>query len=378
MEVKRPSSVLKTDRNSDGTTQKPRTSLLSVRSPQAEPESHHKESKPTMVIATPQTKGMSSTDIEIIPDDDDDDEIAVLYYHKAKNVISVEQYSEDTNLQRAIMASIGFPKPNRSKRRVIDLTHEYPIDDDDVKVIASWTPSRKTRKRPFTIAEKGESSNSKSSSDDLHTPTFICEICVEPKSYNESFSIMGCTHSYCSDCMIKYVASKLQDNITQIRCPVSDCKGLLEPEHCRSILPPEVFDWWGSALCEAVILGSEKFYCPYKDCSALLINDPLNGEVIRQSECPNCYRLFCAQCNVAWHLGIECAEFQKLNKDEREKEDIMLLQLAKNQKWIRCPKCRFYVEKSAGCLFMRCRCGHTFCYNCGEYMTEHYCRKCRH
>ncbi|XP_059633279.1 E3 ubiquitin-protein ligase RSL1-like [Cornus florida] len=311
---------------------------------------------------------MSSTYIVNIPDDDDDDdeEIAVPYYHKAKNVISVKQYSDNRNLQLAIMASTGFPKPNRSKRRFIDLTHEYPNDDDDVKVIASWTPSRKIRRKPFTIADKGESSNSKSekggssnsksTSDDLHAPTFICEICVEPKSYKESFSIMGCTHSYCSDCMIKYVASKLQDNITQIRCPVSDCKGLLEPEHCRSILPPEVFDRWGSALCEAVILGSEKFYCPYKDCSALLINDPVNGEVIRQSECPNCYRLFCAQCNVPWHLGIECAEFQKLNNDEDEREEagVRFKQLAEEKSWIRCPNCRFYVEKTLGCNTVHC------------------------
>ncbi|KAM1047387.1 hypothetical protein ACFX13_027339 [Malus domestica] len=121
--------------------------------------------------------------------------------------------------------------------------------------------------------------------------------------------------------MVKYVVSKLQDNITSIRCPVPNCIGLLEPEYCRPILPPEVFYRRGSALCEAVILGSEKFYCPYKDCSAMLIDD--GTEVVRQSVCPNCWRMFCAQCKVPWHEGIKCEEFLKLNKDEREKEDIV-------------------------------------------------------
>lgn len=85
----------------------------------------------------------------------------------------------------------------------------------------------------------------------------------------------------------------------------------------------------------------------------MLIDD--GKEVITQSACPNCWRMFCAQCKVPWHAGIDCFEFQKLNKDERGKEDIMLRKLAQKKRWKRCPKCRFYVEKSEGCPFMRCR-----------------------
>jgi hypothetical protein len=49
--------------------------------------------------------------------------------------------------------------------------------------------------------------------------------------------------------MAKYVASKLQDNVYTIRCRVPECVGgLLELEHCRCILPQEVFDRWGT-LC---------------------------------------------------------------------------------------------------------------------------------
>lgn len=85
----------------------------------------------------------------------------------------------------------------------------------------------------------------------------------------------------------------------------------------------------------------------------MLIND--GGIAIALSNCQYCERYFCAQCNVPWHMGMDCRGFQSLNKDEREAEDIMLMHLAKNNKWIRCPKCRFYVEKSSGCSFIRCR-----------------------
>ncbi|GJV19835.1 zinc finger, C6HC-type containing protein [Tanacetum coccineum] len=121
------------------------------------------------------------------------------------------------------------------------------------------------------------------------------------------------------------------------------------------------------ALCESLILGSEKFYCPFKDCSALLVND--GGGAVTSSECPHCNRLFCAQCKVTWHSGICCSEYQSLRKDERDPSDLMLMDLAKNNKWKRCPNCNFYVEKIDGCDDIHCRCGHDFDYNTGSYLS---------
>ncbi|XP_019433750.1 PREDICTED: ranBP-type and C3HC4-type zinc finger-containing protein 1-like, partial [Lupinus angustifolius] len=150
-----------------------------------------------------------------------------------------------------------------------------------------------------------------------------------------------------------YVESKLQEYIVKIRCPQPECEvGLFELQRCRGILPKEVFDHWGDALCEAMILEDEKFHCPYKDCSTLMVNN--GGELVKEFECPNCRRLFFAQCKVSWHDGIECDDVQKLNKDDKEKEDIMFMQLANINKWMRCPKCGIFVEKSHGCMYLKC------------------------
>ncbi|OVA13013.1 zinc finger protein [Macleaya cordata] len=282
-----------------------------------------------------------------------------------EDAISVEQYYQDRDLQRAIRDSILQVKA------VIDLSGE-----EDEEEVVEIKPTRAFEKKPFvgrSVTETGESSSSSSSSrSSKKVSTFVCEICVETKLQNEAFNIKGCRHSFCSECMVRYVASKIQENVTSIGCPEMNCQGVLEPEFCQSILPPEVFDRWGKALCESLILGAQKFYCPFKDCSALLLDDN-GGMVVRESECPYCRRLFCAQCKVSWHAGIVCEEFQKLNVDEREREDIMLMEIAKKQKWQRCPKCKFYVERSVGCLFIRCRCGFSFCYNCGAPLKDHYC-----
>ncbi|MCL7035229.1 hypothetical protein MKW94_004768 [Papaver nudicaule] len=178
-------------------------------------------------------------------------------------------------------------------------------------------------------------------------------------------STNSCTHVYCSECIAKHVASKIQENITQIKCPEFNCKETLEPYLCRDMIPWEVFDRWENALCESSILASHKVYCPFKDCSALLVHDDDEWMTIRETECPHCRRLFCAKCKVPWHSDMDCSEYQELIKKGGAIEDASLIKLAEQKKWKRCPKCNFYVEKTVGCVHITCRCKYEFCYICG-------------
>ncbi|KAE8735269.1 putative zinc ion binding protein [Hibiscus syriacus] len=115
-----------------------------------------------------------------------------------------------------------------------------------------------------------------------------CGICGEMKPVDDSFDVRGCSHFYCVDCTVKFIESKLDYNVSSIKCPESDCEGVLDPEFCREILPWDLFNRWGNALCESAFFGSEKFYCPFRDCSALLIND--GKRVIKKYRCPFCKR----------------------------------------------------------------------------------------
>ncbi|KAI5336643.1 PREDICTED: E3 ubiquitin-ligase [Prunus dulcis] len=252
--------------------------------------------------------------------------------------ISDEKYAQELQLQEALMSSaISSITPK--------ISTQPSNREEDVE-----TPMKKQKGKE---KETGQSSET------------FCLICMDIKSTQEMFTNSGCNHSFCTDCIGTYVGTKIQENISMVKCPDVKCKEVLEPQSCRSIIPKEVFDRWENALCESLVLGSQKFYCPFKDCSALLVDD--GGEVVTVSECPNCRRLFCAQCKVAWHAGIDCGEFQNLNENEREKEDIMVMELAKKKNWRRCPRCNFFVEKTDGCLHITCRCGLEFCYGCGSY-----------
>ncbi|XP_022720805.1 E3 ubiquitin-protein ligase RNF144B [Durio zibethinus] len=278
------------------------------------------------------------------------DDFYFLALHDDEEVfpISDEKYALELQLQEALMSSaISSRVPNGSR----------------VSQTCQHFNSRETHKGKEK--EIGGSSNSQ-------THGRLCLICMEVKAIGEMFISNTCTHLFCTDCIGKHIGAKIQQNISLVKCPDLNCKGVIEPQFCRSVVPGEVFDRWEKALCESLILGSQKFYCPFQDCSAMLVDD--GGPDVVESECPNCHKLFCAKCKVAWHAGISCCEFQNLSKDERSKEDIMMMDLAKNSKWRRCPNCKIFVEKIEGCLHISCRCGIHFCYGCGSLWNEtHQC-----
>ncbi|CAJ2644724.1 putative E3 ubiquitin-protein ligase RNF217-like protein [Trifolium pratense] len=227
---------------------------------------------------------------------------------------------------------------------VIDLSDED--DDDDIKII-NLIPNNTylgTRKRNSNF--EGECSYSKGG-------WFFCKLCMDNKTMGDAFYINGCTDAYCSDCVAKYIRSKLDDNIINIRCPSFWCEsGTLETGFCRSILPTEDFKRWDKAVCEVLFNITEKFYCPFVDCSALLIND--GTEPVRNLECPNCNRMLCGLCKVRSHEGLGCSEFEKLKRDDKGKA-VILANIAEDMRWRQCPKCSEYVAKSGGCNIMTCR-----------------------
>ncbi|KAI5320012.1 hypothetical protein L3X38_039720 [Prunus dulcis] len=239
-------------------------------------------------------------------------------------------------------------------------THEFPrsinpqkkvtSDDDRLnEFMLSWEPFKNRRDPNYFDEEEVEFP--RSNIDPPNTPEEVDDIVAHDNNFMASSRVShevgkpsdskNIDHGYCTECMVNYVVSNLQENVTTIRCPDPDCaSGSIEPEDCDWILPQEVFERWESSLCEAAIPSSQKFYCPFSDCSAMLIIDDDDGsEVVRQSQCPHCRRLFCAQCKVAWHEEMECWEFQELNDDERGREDIQLRNLANMEDWKRCPNC---------------------------------------
>ena len=185
----------------------------------------------------------------------------------------------------------------------------------------------------------------------------VCEICYERKeTFDMSRNMEACRHSICTTCISKHIQVKVESNSGKILCPGLHCRVALALDRCKEFLPENVAERWEKTIVETMIPDSEKFYCPFNDCSAMLLNE--NEEetrMMRESECPHCRRLFCVQCLVPWHVGMECREFQRQNPVERGRDDMKLKELADEKEWMRCPECKSYVEKTEGCVTVTCR-----------------------
>ncbi|KAJ0093749.1 hypothetical protein Patl1_26632 [Pistacia atlantica] len=169
-----------------------------------------------------------------------------------------------------------------------------------------------------------------------------------------------CGHPFCLDCIAKYIEFKIEDHTANIQCPGLNCQQVLDPLSCRAIISQSVFSKWCDLLCDNYVLGFERSYCPGTNCMEVVVNEC--GGTVKKSKCPNCKRLFCFQCKLAWHAGYGCAE----SRNMRDRNDILFGQLVERNTWTRCPGCGHCIELREGCKSVKCRCNTWFCYKCGK------------
>ncbi|CAO2206908.1 unnamed protein product [Urochloa humidicola] len=287
--------------------------------------------------------------------------------------ISDEKYAAELQLQEVIMSSAvaataGSSSSSPSSHRSI--TAAAAAGNNAAAAAASVYGNGEC-----SYAASSSSSSSLAAAGAAAMPLVFCKICMDAVPASEAHRAgRGCAHAFCGGCLARYVGGKIRDRVAGVRCPDERCGGALDPELCQGFLPREVFERWCAALCEDMLMGANTTYCPYKDCSATMLVDDAGGAGagggggggVAEAECPSCRRLFCARCGVApWHAGVTCAEYGRLGKGDRGKEDLLLMEMAKGRNWKRCPKCEYFVEKSTGCLHITCRCGFEFCYGCG-------------
>ncbi|KAI3411365.1 uncharacterized protein J3R85_018080 [Psidium guajava] len=203
-------------------------------------------------------------------------------------------------------------------------------------------------------------------------PKEACVICLEDTDVSQIFVIDGCLHRYCFSCMRQHVEVKLLHGMVP-RCPHEGCKSDLNVSSCSKFLTPKLMEMMTQRLKEASIPVSEKIYCPYPTCSALMSksevseNSTTSGVGVARSgarKCIKCHRLFCINCKVPWHSSLTCLDFKRLHPHPPA-EDAKLKSLASKNLWRQCIKCNHMIELSEGCYHMTCRCGYEFCYNCG-------------
>ncbi|XP_058203296.1 E3 ubiquitin-protein ligase RSL1-like [Rhododendron vialii] len=200
-----------------------------------------------------------------------------------------------------------------------------------------------------------------------------CVICLDEIDTGQIFSVDGCLHRYCFSCMKQHVEVKLLNGMLP-KCPHEGCNSELKIETSRKFLTPKLIEIMSQRLEEASIPVTEKIYCPYPDCSALMSKSEVleyskrtlfGTERLGVRKCSKCEKLFCINCKVPWHSNTSCLDYKSRNPYPPA-ADAKLKTLADENLWRQCVKCNHMIELESGCYHMTCRCGYEFCYTCGS------------
>ncbi|XP_012064880.1 probable E3 ubiquitin-protein ligase rbrA isoform X2 [Jatropha curcas] len=199
-----------------------------------------------------------------------------------------------------------------------------------------------------------------------------CVICLEDTDVERMFSVDGCRHRYCFSCMKQHVEVKLLHGMVP-KCPHEGCKSELRVNCCGKFLTPKLLETLNQRIEEASIPVTEKVYCPYPKCSALMSKNEVSeyaksalvgSDRSGARKCLKCHGLFCINCKVPWHSNMTCIVY-KMRHPNPHAEDAKLKSLASRNQWRQCVKCNHMIELAEGCYHMTCRCGFQFCYVCG-------------
>ncbi|CAF1022027.1 unnamed protein product [Rotaria magnacalcarata] len=153
--------------------------------------------------------------------------------------------------------------------------------------------------------------------DDLTTSANECPICCETANYN----LLDCGHASCLRCLKQELSSKFDTTLSneslKIKCIMQDCNSVLSLRDIKTIIDPEDMPKLARASFQAFLkTDTDIVQCIGNDCN----------QVYRKSKhpesyfCDTCLHTYCTKCEIEFHIGITCEQYQKLvtlEKDEK-------------------------------------------------------------
>ncbi|KAJ3817307.1 hypothetical protein F5880DRAFT_87243 [Lentinula raphanica] len=212
-----------------------------------------------------------------------------------------------------------------------------------------------------------------------------CVVCMG--SYNDDpiHRVSTCEHHYCDSCLSQYIETCIHDeSLFPPKCcgrtlsfVMEDQRSSPSIENLAAFIEQQLFDNdLGARLrAKASELGmspEDRLYCPYPRCSVFLgswatisSQSPSGSSKLPSYQCSSCSQSLCLLCRGRAHYHLTYCPVVEDQLAEDKVRD-----LARQNKWQTCPKCKAIVELTQGCNHMVCRCRTEFCYTCGSLWTE--------
>ena len=183
----------------------------------------------------------------------------------------------------------------------------------------------------------------------------ICEICEEKLTEQEiKDNSFPCGHCICKQCFNEYIKYSIKGfEWSAILCPHYGCKELLNNDYILNQISTDsdLLNKYKKYQYNMNIQNNpNQKFCPFPNCDGYLLKEKGN----KFTQCQYGHK-YCFICLSEWHTNSNCKEI--IDKDFQL--------LTKNKILKRCPKCKFYIEKTEGCNHIICRnCEFQFCWLC--------------
>lgn len=128
----------------------------------------------------------------------------------------------------------------------------------------------------------------------LNFEKFDCTICFGNFQAGEGVIIRNCFHTFCKDCLTNFI--KVSE-VSDIKCPETDCEFYLQDREIRTILPKIDYENYlkkGLNIAENQSINS--FHCKTPNCNVWWIIE----ENTNQIHCGVCCKVNCISCSVGF------------------------------------------------------------------------------
>ncbi|KAI1074392.1 hypothetical protein F5B20DRAFT_596094 [Whalleya microplaca] len=173
-----------------------------------------------------------------------------------------------------------------------------------------------------------------------------CDACGDQINLDK-LATAPCQHEYCSECLTRLFYDATRD---ETLFPPRCCRQPIPLDDNLAYIDTDVVEEFFEKSVE--FSTSNRIYCHNADCASFI---PPANCINQVATCNSCASRTCTTCKNAAHGG-DCPDDEQLQQ---------VLQLAREEGWQRCGRCRSMVELNVGCYHMTCRCGFQFCYVCG-------------
>ncbi|RYC63074.1 hypothetical protein CHU98_g3131 [Xylaria longipes] len=155
-----------------------------------------------------------------------------------------------------------------------------------------------------------------------------------------------CRHEYCRECLSDLFKTAMVD---ESYFPPRCCREDIPVDANRLFLSGDLVQQFKKKSIE--LSTANRIYCYQPSCSTFIPPSTIKDGV---ALCPECTVQTCITCKGASHKG-DCPADGALQQ---------VLQIARQERWQRCPKCSTMVELNTGCFHITCKCRAEFCYLC--------------